>query len=399
MQDKWLEGLLSVDEIKEILENANDALIVLDAKGNFRYCNPLVFKITGYSPEELMGQTFKKVLPQELIPRITQIFQAHVSGNPTPPYETEVICKGGKRIPVEVSTGPLRVKGAVVGVIGVVREISARKKMENGLRESEEKYRTLFESANDFVFVHDTRGNILEANRAMLESCSCTIDEMRTKTVMDITAPEQLALLPELLKSIPPEGEIRFETVGLRKSGEKVLLDVNARIIQYKGKPAVLCVARDVGERRRMEQKLRESEEMLRATLDSTADGVLVVDRKGKVLASNARFAKMWRIPQKLVDTHDDKTLLDFVLSQLTDPQEFISKVQELYSSNRASFDLLQFKDGRVFERFSEPLLDKGKIAGRVWSFTDVTEKKKVEGELRARIKGLEARLGAGKKQ
>ena len=123
-----------------------------------------------------------------------------------------------------------------------------------------------------------------------------------------------------------------------------------------------------------------------------------MVDADGKVLASNAPFAKMWRIPRQLIDTHDDKTLLDFVLSQLSDPQAFIAKVQELYKSDRTSFDTLLFKDGRVFERFSEPLLDKRMVAGRVWSFRDVTEKKKMENELRARIAELEARLGAGKK-
>ncbi len=121
----------------------------------------------------------------------------------------------------------------------------------------------------------------------------------------------------------------------------------------------------------------------LRAVLESTADGMLVVDEGGHVLTSNRRFAELWHIPDELLATGDDERLLGFVLQQLLRPEEFLEQVKELYSSYAQDLKVLEFKDGRVFERFSAPLIRDGLIAGRVWSFRDVTKRTKAEAALR----------------
>ena len=125
-----------------------------------------------------------------------------------------------------------------------------------------------------------------------------------------------------------------------------------------------------------LEQALRESEGLLKATIESTADGILVVDENGKVLHANKRFAQIWNIPKDLIDTRDDNKLLDYVLDQLVNPHEFITKVQELYHSKDEDFDTIYFKNGQILERNSCPLMRNKKISGRVWSFRDVTEQK-----------------------
>lgn len=127
---------------------------------------------------------------------------------------------------------------------------------------------------------------------------------------------------------------------------------------------------------------LSGSEELLRSTVESTADGILVVDREGKVAFGNRRFAAMWRIPDELMARGDDDELVGFVLEQLDDPNAFVSKVRELYQSGREDLDTLLFNDGRVFERYSRPLVRDGEIAGRVWSFRDVSERKRFEAQL-----------------
>jgi diguanylate cyclase (GGDEF)-like protein/putative nucleotidyltransferase with HDIG domain len=128
---------------------------------------------------------------------------------------------------------------------------------------------------------------------------------------------------------------------------------------------------------------LRVSEALARATIESTADGILVVDREGKVAYANARFAALWRIPDTMLQTRDDDQMLGFVLDQLVDPEAFLAKVRELYASDREDFDTLLFKDGRVIERYSRPLISASAVEGRVWSFRDATERRRAEELLR----------------
>ena len=136
-------------------------------------------------------------------------------------------------------------------------------------------------------------------------------------------------------------------------------------------------------ERRCAEEALRRNEEWLRATLESTADGILAVDDDGHAVYLNARFSDMWRIPPELIGTRDDAQLLAFVVDQLEDGAAFIAKVQELYRCADESLDTIQFKDGRVFERYSRPLLREEGVRGRVWSFRDITDRQRAEIALR----------------
>jgi len=119
---------------------------------------------------------------------------------------------------------------------------------------------------------------------------------------------------------------------------------------------------------------------LLEATLESTADGILVVGADGKVALQNQQFIRMWRIPPEVAANEDDGRILSFVVDQLKDPDGFLRKVQELYADACAeSFDILRFKDGRIFERYSKPQLVDGVPVGRVWSFRDITERNRID--------------------
>lgn len=119
------------------------------------------------------------------------------------------------------------------------------------------------------------------------------------------------------------------------------------------------------------------------AILEATGEGILVVDNDGRVVLTNARFAEMWHIPDELIAAGDDERLLGFVLDQLADPDAFVAKVQQLYLTDDEDFDNITFKDGRVFERISRPLLCNNKLTGRVWSFRDITSRKLAESALK----------------
>ncbi len=136
---------------------------------------------------------------------------------------------------------------------------------------------------------------------------------------------------------------------------------------------------RELGERATVATHLRESQSALQGILQSVADGILAISSENKVLHANDRFIEMWRIPPEVMASQEDGVLLQYVLEQLNDPQAFLKKVQELYKSHEESFDTLYFKDGRVFERRSRPLLQDAEVRGRVWSFLDISERKQAE--------------------
>ena len=98
--------------------------------------------------------------------------------------------------------------------------------------------------------------------------------------------------------------------------------------------------------------------------LQSAADGILAVGTENEVLYANKHFAEIWQIPPAVMDTKDDAILLQHALDQLIDRQAFLTQVQELYKSNKESFDTLHFKDGRVFERLSHPLIQGSEVEG-----------------------------------
>lgn len=130
---------------------------------------------------------------------------------------------------------------------------------------------------------------------------------------------------------------------------------------------------------------LEQTVSLLKATLESTADGLLVVNRDGTISSFNGAFATMWGIPQSILDQRDDNAALEFAMTKLEDPEVFFDKVKALYDRpSDESFDTLDFKDGHVFERYSRPQYVGDEIVGRVWSFRDVTERLRAE-ELAAR--------------
>ncbi|MDX6410075.1 MAG: hypothetical protein QOE13_3146 [Gaiellaceae bacterium] len=150
------------------------------------------------------------------------------------------------------------------------------------------------------------------------------------------------------------------------------------------GRPVMASgTAADVTERKRAEAELENTLSLLSATLDSTADALLVVGVDGHISLFNRRFAEMWRIPDDVLASGDDDRAMGCALEQLSEPDEFVAKVRELYAQPEIeSFDSLVFRDGRVVERSSKPQRVEGVTVGRVWSFHDVTDTKRLEAEL-----------------
>ncbi len=140
----------------------------------------------------------------------------------------------------------------------------------------------------------------------------------------------------------------------------------------------------EVGERRRIEEEQARSLSLVNATLESTADGILVIDGCRRVVSFNAKFAEMCRIPDHLLESRDDHCLVDFIAGQIKNPQVFLDKVRLLYGQPEAeSYDSIEFLDGRVFERYSMPQKIGGISIGRVWSFRDISDRTRSEERIR----------------
>jgi PAS domain S-box-containing protein len=134
-----------------------------------------------------------------------------------------------------------------------------------------------------------------------------------------------------------------------------------------------------------LQSVLESTTEILLSVLDSTADGILVVDLDGRIVTFNRRFATMWPLPDHELEPHDDARVLDAQRALVSDPDGFLDKVRHVYLEREAeSFDVLALRDGRTFERFSRPWRVGGEVTGRVWSFRDATPYRQAEEKLRA---------------
>ncbi|HEX5030393.1 MAG TPA: PAS domain S-box protein [Candidatus Eisenbacteria bacterium] len=253
-------------------------------------------------------------------------------------------------------------------------------------RESGEsdRLRTLVVNSPEGFWRADAEGKTLDINQAMADMLGIPASSVVGRPFGEFVPPESQAIaLDAFLRGQAGEA-VQFEAT-LRNAQNRELrvlvtthpiLDKQGRFLEGFG------IIRDITERHRVESEHRHAISLLEAALESTADGLLVVDREGRIVRFNERFARMWGIPESVLAARNDDRALASVLSQLEEPELFLSKVRMLYAAPDAeSFDTLRFRDGRVFERYSLPQKIAGEIVGRVWSFRDVTDRERAQAQ------------------
>jgi PAS domain S-box-containing protein len=179
-----------------------------------------------------------------------------------------------------------------------------------------------------------------------------------------------------------------FSVRAVKQGDDEVgrLIDgFNKMLGEIQQRDSALQAARNELEKRVEErtEELATSLGVLNATLDSTADGIVAANLQGKVVCYNSKFAALWGMPPDMLERADGDEMVDFIAAQVTDPNHFIQRVEELYASGgEEAFDVIELKDGRTYERYIQPQRVGGENVGMVANFRDVTERKRAEADL-----------------
>jgi PAS domain S-box-containing protein len=368
-----------------ILKFANDLIFLLDEDFAIIEVNDKVLETYKYGRKELIGNNISLLLADSFRDRLTENKKI-IDENGFALFEALHKQKTGIEFPVEISARKVDIEG-VTYYQSIIRDITERKNSEEILRESEEKFRKIFEDSPIGMVMTGKDMGILRANDAFCKMLGQTESELHGMTFRSFTHPDHVPGDEfEILKLVAREIPVyHIEKQYFKRDNSIIWGSTTISLIQNNSGEVqfFLAMVEDITSRKIAEAELEQFFSLQKATLESTADGILVVDNNGKIVQFNQKFAEMWRIPDEVLKLMKDETALQFVLDQLKCPDDFINKVNILYSDPEAvTYDLLEFIDGRFFERYSQPQKIGGKSVGRVWSFRDITARKKAESEL-----------------
>lgn len=255
------------------------------------------------------------------------------------------------------------------------------------LRESEERFRAVFERCPIFIaLLSFPDGHIVEVNSATTVAFGYSREEAIGRTTVDLGIWVDLADRDRYLARLRTEKIVNgFEATMRRRNGELFVGRHGGTLVTIGGRPFTLISLEDVTAQRRFEAARDRSLALTRATLESTADGILVVNADGHIETYNRNFAEMWSVPVAFAPGDAaEAAVLRTILPQLDSPELFLASVRDVYSGSEDEvLDLVTCRDGRIVERFSRPQLLADRPVGRVWSFRDITDQRRAEAALR----------------
>jgi PAS domain S-box-containing protein len=260
---KWAEQ--ERERLAAIVDSSHDAIVSLTLDGRITSWNASAERIYGYTATEAIGRHLSFIIPSERVDESGRILESLERGERIEQLETVRVRKDGRRIEVSISTSPINeADGRMVGGSTIARDITARKLVEQELRNSEERYRDLVENAHDIIYSHDLDGNYTSVNKACELITGYTREEAIGRNLAELVAPECLADARRMLATkLAGVEETVYDLEIVAKDGHRISVEVNSRLVYQDGVPmGVQGIARDVTERKQLEQQLRQSQKM-----------------------------------------------------------------------------------------------------------------------------------------
>jgi len=277
------------------MENAGDAIYILDKHGNFVTVNRKAEELTGFRREDFVGESFRKIIPLKSLPRAIKGFLDVIRGKEIR-LELELRTAFKKTVLVEVTSRPLIIKGKTVGTLGIVRDITDRIVMENRLKEANRKLEMLFETAMEGITIVDANENLTFVNKAFANMLGYKEDELLGINLRKLVDEESFQKIRKQTEARKKGKISRYELILYRKDGEPRIVQVSASPLwnedgSFAGSIGIVM---DFTERKKAEEALHESEEKFRKIFESANDGMVYLDRLGRVLDVNERAVELF---------------------------------------------------------------------------------------------------------
>jgi PAS domain S-box-containing protein len=367
----------SEEQYRAIFNAAADGMVLRDADFRIVDVNPAFVAMSGYSREEMLGRDRLITNPAESEAAIRALHQRALAGERVQ-LETESRPKGGAAFDMELRGVPIHYRGSP-HVLYIGRDISVRKRAEAALRASEEQYRSIFNAYQDTMVLRDADFRAVDVNAAWVAVTGFSREEaIGQDRVLGDDPPEFEQLLRAWHHKVLAGETMVLETERLRRNGRREQRELRAVRVLHQGKPHVLYIGRDIGERRRAEQALRASEEQYRSIFNATTDALVLRDAQARVVDVNPAFLEMSGYTREQVVGHDQWI---FALPELT------GRAQEMHgrviAGESVHFEIkARRKDGTPMdvEMHAVPIRYRG-VPHALGMARDITAKKRAEAE------------------
>jgi two-component system cell cycle sensor histidine kinase/response regulator CckA len=392
----------SEEKYRELVENANSIILRRNKAGYVTFFNEFAQKFFGYSEDEILGKNVVGTIVPEVdstgFDMKSMIEDIGLNPDRYVNNINENIRRNGERVWIAWTNKPIRDEGGVVmEVLCIGNDITPRKKAEEALRESEEKYSAVVQQAKDGVIL--IQDNILQfVNEAMAGILGYTRNEMENSPYINYIAPESRAMVATLVKArLAGEAVPQvYESKLLRKDGTIINAELSANVIQYRGKPADVGIIRDITDRKQVEDALRESQQRLSDIIDFLPDATFVIDKESNVIAWNQAIETMTGVKaEEMLDKGDYEYSLPFYGDRrpiLIDLALHPNQEMEMqYTSIQRMGDILfgeaftpTLPPGNVHLSATASVLrdSKGEIIAAIECIRDNTERKRLEERL-----------------